>query len=138
MKGRAGCHFSFSGLKTAVRLAVESLPGGRPAPTDVADLAAGFQQAVADSLVDRTGNAIALFRDRHPAADTLVVAGGVAANRLLRDSLESLATANAMRLVAPPPGLCTDNGAMIAWAGLERLRLGQSDPLDFQLSLIHI
>jgi len=131
MKGRAGCHFSFSGLKTAVRHAVEGLPGGRPTPTDAADLAAAFQEAVADSLMDRTGNAIALFRDRHPSADALVVAGGVAANRRLRDGLETLAALHGMRLVAPPPGLCTDNGAMIAWAGLERLRLGQSDALDF-------
>lgn len=131
MKGREGCHFSFSGLKTAVRQAVESLPGGRPTATDVADLAAGFQQAVADSLADRTANAIGLFRERYPSADTLVVAGGVAANTLLRGSLETLASANGMRLVAPPPALCTDNGAMIAWAGLERLRLGQTDTLDF-------
>ena len=131
MKGREGCHFSFSGLKTAVRYAVEGLPGGHPTAIDVADLAAGFQQAVADSLVDRTGNAIELFRERYPSADTLVVAGGVAANILLRGSLESLATANGMRLVAPPPALCTDNGAMIAWAALERLRLGLTDPLDF-------
>ncbi len=131
MKGRDGCHFSFSGLKTAVRHAVEKLPGGRPTATDIADLAAAFQQAVADSLIDRTGNAIALFRDRHPAADCLVVAGGVAANSLLRGCLDSLAQAHGMRLVAPPPALCTDNGAMIAWAGLERLRLGLTDGLDF-------
>ena len=131
MKGRVGCHFSFSGLKTAVRHAVEGLPGGQPTPGDAADLAAAFQEAVADSLMDRTGNAIALFHDRYPSADTLVVAGGVAANRRLRDGLETLAAVHGMRLVAPPPGLCTDNGAMIAWAGLERLRLGQSDALDF-------
>ncbi len=84
-----------------------------------------------DVLADRTGHAIERFRARHPAARTLVVAGGVAANRSLRARLAAVAAAQAMTLVAPPPALCTDNAAMIAWAGIERLRLGLVDGLDF-------
>jgi N6-L-threonylcarbamoyladenine synthase len=133
MKGRPGCDLSFSGLKTAVRQAVDRLaPHGEAlAPQDIADLAAGLQAAIGDTLVDRTANAIALFRARHPAGTTLVVAGGVAANAALRDRLATLATARGMAFVAPPLALCTDNAAMIAWAGLERLRLRLTDDLDF-------
>jgi N6-L-threonylcarbamoyladenine synthase len=129
MIGRPGCDFSFSGLKTAVRLAAETLtPGDVQA---VADLAAAFQTAVAASLADRTKRAIVLFRERYPAGDTLVVAGGVAANGAIRQALDKTARQGGLRLVAPPPALCTDNGAMVAWAGIERLRLGLTDPLDF-------
>jgi N6-L-threonylcarbamoyladenine synthase len=131
LRGRPGADFSFSGLKTAVRLAAESLPPGAFAPSDLADLAAAFQAAVGDVLADRTAHAIALFRARHPAARTLVVAGGVAANAALRARLGEVAASHDMRLVAPPPRLCTDNAAMIAWAGIERLRLGLTDGLDF-------
>jgi N6-L-threonylcarbamoyladenine synthase len=131
LRGRPGADFSFSGLKTAVRLAAEGLPPGAFAPGDLADLAASFQAAVGDVLADRTAHAIALFRARHPAARTLVVAGGVAANAALRARLSEAAAAHDMRLVAPPPRLCTDNAAMIAWAGIERLRLGLIDGLDF-------
>ena len=80
---------------------------------------------------DRTARAITAFRERHPAGQTLVVAGGVAANLALRSRLEALAAARGLDFVAPPVALCTDNAAMIAWAGLERLRLGLVDPLDF-------
>jgi N6-L-threonylcarbamoyladenine synthase len=125
MRGRPHCHFSFSGLKTAVVHAVDALPPGRLAGTDVADLCASFQAAAADVLVDRT--AVALKAER-PAV--LVVAGGVAANGVLRRCLSALAAAEGVRLVVPPPALCTDNGVMIAWAGLERLRLGLVDGLD--------
>jgi N6-L-threonylcarbamoyladenine synthase len=133
MKGRPGCDFSFSGLKTAVRLAVASLSeGGRAlTPGDVADLAAAAQAAIGDSLVDRTVNAVALFRARHPAGATLVVAGGVAANEALRARLAVLAASEGLAFVAPPLALCTDNAAMVAWAGLERLRLGLVDDLAF-------
>jgi N6-L-threonylcarbamoyladenine synthase len=130
MKGRPGCDFSFSGLKTAVRHAVAALPAPL-SPADVADLAAAAQAAIGDSLADRTERAIALFRERHPAGTTLVVAGGVAANRALRDRLSALAARAGLGFVAPPASLCTDNAAMVAWAGLERLRLGLADPLDF-------
>ncbi|HTR83336.1 MAG TPA: tRNA (adenosine(37)-N6)-threonylcarbamoyltransferase complex transferase subunit TsaD [Reyranella sp.] len=118
---KPGCDFSFSGLKTAVRQAVEKLP--KDDPKAIADLCASFQRTVGDVLADRCANALAIAR-----SDTLVVAGGVAANVYLRGRLESLGP----KLVAPPIKLCTDNGAMIAWAGLEHLRLGQSDSLDFR------
>jgi N6-L-threonylcarbamoyladenine synthase len=134
LKGRPGCDFSFAGLKTAVRLAVLDAigpAGGVLAAHNVADIAASFQAAVTDSLVDRTANAIAAFRERHPQGDTLVVAGGVAANRAVRAELAALAERSGMRLIAPPPRLCTDNAAMIAWAGIERLKLGLTDALDF-------
>ena len=128
--GSKDCHFSFSGLKTAMRRAIANLP--QPlTKTDSADLAASFQAAVADVLVDRCGRAIEIFRDLYPAGDTLVVAGGVAANRALRNRLEALGLERGLRLVAPPQNLCTDNAAMIAWAGIERLRLKLSDGLDF-------
>jgi N6-L-threonylcarbamoyladenine synthase len=104
---------------------------GRPAPRDVAHLAAALQAAIGDSLIDRTANAVALFRARHPEGKSLVVAGGVAANTALRRRLADLAERHRLDFIAPPPALCTDNGAMIAWAGLERLRLGLTDALDF-------
>jgi N6-L-threonylcarbamoyladenine synthase len=133
MRGRPGCDFSFSGLKTALRQAASARAGreGRLALQDVADLAAALQAAIADALIDRTTNAAALFRARWPEGRALVVAGGVAANAVLRRRLGELAKAHQLEFVAPPPWLCTDNGAMIAWAGLERLKLGLTDGLDF-------
>ena len=131
MKGRQGCAFSFSGLKTAVRQRIARLPAGELAAQDIADLAASFQDAVGDVLTDRAANAIETFRARHPDAATLVVAGGVAANDYLRKRLDGLAGCEGFRLVAPPVELCTDNGVIVAWAGIERLRLGLTDPLDF-------
>jgi N6-L-threonylcarbamoyladenine synthase len=122
---KPGCDFSFSGLKTAVRQTVEKLPAGDAKA--IADLCASFQRTVGDVLADRCANAMALA-----PASTLVVAGGVAANLYLRGRLETLAAQHGARLVAPPVKLCTDNGAMIAWAGLERLRLGRTDSLDFR------
>ncbi len=131
MAGRPGSDFSFSGLKTAVRHAIEALPAGPLGEDDVADMCASFQDAVGDVLADRCGHAMATFRAGWPDGDTLVVAGGVAANREVRRRLEDLCRRNAMRFVAPPQLLCTDNAAMIAWAGLERLALGDVDGLDF-------
>jgi len=131
MAGRPGSDFSFSGLKTAVRHAIEALPAGPLGDDDVADMCASFQDAVGDVLVDRCGHAMATFRAGWPGGDTLVVAGGVAANREVRRRLEDLCRRNGMRFVAPPLALCTDNAAMIAWAGLERLALGDVDGLDF-------
>jgi N6-L-threonylcarbamoyladenine synthase len=119
---KPGCDFSFSGLKTAVRLAVEKLPDDAAARKD---LCASFQRTVGDVFADRCGNALAA----HPSS-TLVVAGGVAANLYLRGRLEAVAAQHGARLVAPPVKLCTDNGAMIAWAGVERLRLGNIDTLE--------
>lgn len=131
MKGKPGCDFSFSGLKTAVRRQVELLGDGMD-ETAVRDLAASFQQAVADSLVDRTKRAVAIARETHPGITHLVVAGGVAANRAIGEALAALCDNEGLVLNQPPPALCTDNGAMIAWAGLERFRLGLTDPLDFK------
>ena len=131
LSGRPGADFSFSGLKTAVRHAIHALPPGPIAGRDVADLCAAFQLAVAETLADRCANAIEMFRARHPAGDTLVVAGGVAANRFLRAHLGACARGHGLHLAAPPQRLCTDNGAMIAWAGIERLRVGLTDSLDF-------
>ena len=128
--GRAGCDFSFSGLKTAVARIVAGFPAGALPQQAAADIAASFQRAVADVLADRAVNAIAMFRTGHPAGRLLVVAGGVAANAALRAALDRAATAHGFRLVAPPPRLCTDNAVMVAWAAIERLRLGLSDPLD--------
>jgi len=131
MKGRAGCDFSFSGLKTAVRHAIEALPSGPVTARDASDLCAAFQQAVAETIADRASNAMDAFAERHGAGGALVVAGGVAANSHLRGALGALADDRGFRFVAPPLRLCTDNGAMIAWAGIERLLLGFSDGLDF-------
>ena len=129
MRGKPGCDFSFSGLKTALAQTVAK--AGVLDAQAVADLAAAFQETVAATLAERTANAVEMFRARHAAGDTLVVAGGVAANGAIRARLSRLAEENQMRLVAPPPKLCTDNAAMIAWAGVERLRLGLTDGMDF-------
>lgn len=131
MIGRSGCDFSFSGLKTAVRRRVEEL-GDRQDDRARADLAAGFQVAVAASVVDRSRRAIELFESDHGTGRPFVVAGGVAANGVLRAALHELAAAHAMPFIAPPLALCTDNAAMIAWAGHERLALGLVDELDFR------
>jgi tRNA N6-adenosine threonylcarbamoyltransferase len=128
LKGREGCDFSFSGLKTAIRERV--LAADAADPRTIADLAAAIELAICDTLVDRTAIALRRFRAEHPQGTTLVAAGGVAANSRLRARLAALAGDSGLAFVAPPPVLCTDNGAMIAWAGIERLRLGYSDPLD--------
>ncbi len=118
--GSAEPHFSFAGLKSAVLRARDA---GLYRPEDIA---ASFQAAVVDCLVDRTRRAL----DRADGATALVVAGGVAANASIRAALESLAAAHGLPFVAPPGWLCTDNAAMIAWAGQERFALGLTDGLD--------
>ncbi|MBL8670542.1 MAG: tRNA (adenosine(37)-N6)-threonylcarbamoyltransferase complex transferase subunit TsaD [Alphaproteobacteria bacterium] len=132
MLGRPGCDFSFSGLKTAVRQAATALAAaGAGGERDVADLCASFQAAVAAVLADRARHAMRAFERLHEESTrTFVVAGGVAANAMLRASLEAAAASEGFAMAAPPPWLCTDNGAMIAWAGAERLRLGLVDSLD--------
>jgi N6-L-threonylcarbamoyladenine synthase len=131
MKGRPGCDFSFSGLKTAVRQITSA--SGPLDPRDQADLAASVELAICEAVTDRTANAVAWFRRKYPTGNSLVVGGGVAANKRLRSRLTSLADDTGLRFVAPPPALCTDNGAIIAWAGIERLRLGLVDGLDAPL-----
>ncbi|TCQ11295.1 O-sialoglycoprotein endopeptidase [Sphingomonas sp. PP-CC-3A-396] len=118
LKGTAEPHFSFAGLKSAVARVV-----GQYSPED---LAASFQAAVVDCLIDRTTKAL---RTSH-GATALVVAGGVAANTAVRSALQTLASAHGLRFVAPPLWLCTDNAAMIGWAGAERFAAGLTDPLD--------
>ena len=127
MLGRPEPNFSLSGLKTALRLEAE-----RIAPlsgTDVADLCACFQAAIVDVVVDRTRVALRAANEAVGRPTALVVAGGVAANQTLRRALKRLAAEAGLRLIAPPLALCGDNGAMIAWAGLERLRLDLVDDI---------
>jgi N6-L-threonylcarbamoyladenine synthase len=131
MKGREGADFSFAGLKTAVRQAIAQLPGGRASTADTSDLCRDFQDAVSEIVADRTRHALQRFRKEWPAGRALVVAGGVAANAALRAVLAGAASEAGLDFVAPPLRYCTDNAAMIAWAGIERLALGQRDRLDF-------
>ena len=138
MLGRAEPHFSFAGLKTAVRRQAQAL--APLSDRDIADLCAEFQAAVCESLADRVRRAMAIVDARwgldpvklDPGNRHLVIAGGVAANREIHKALTEAATARGYRLHVPPPQLCTDNGAMIAWAGAERLALGLTDGLDFE------
>jgi len=128
MLGRPGCDFSFSGLKTALRERVIALGGiGRLGEADRDALALALQEAIAASLADRTARALARAQGEGAAPTALVVAGGVAANRRIRASLAEVARSAGLPMVAPPASLCTDNAAMIAWAGIERLRAGAGD-----------
>ena len=129
--GRAGCDFSFSGLKTAVAQEVARHGAGALPMQVAADIAASFQRAVAEVLADRASHAMAMMRQRAPDARVLVVAGGVAANGAIRTALAEVAATQDFQLVAPPVRLCTDNAVMVAWTGIERLRLGLADSLDF-------
>jgi N6-L-threonylcarbamoyladenine synthase len=127
---RENMDFSFSGLKTSARYLIDEI--GEPSETDKLDLAASFQAAIVDSLVDRTRRAIARFTLEHGGDGRLVVAGGVAANKAIRAALNDLCRSSSMTLITPPPSLCTDNAAMIAWAGIERFALGQQDDLGVE------
>ena len=122
--------FSFSGLKTAVRLQAEAL--APLSDQDVADIAASFQAAVAEIVAVRAAQALERFRIELPdATPQLVVAGGVAANQAIGAALRAVAGDAGASLIVPPIALCTDNGAMVAWAGAERFALGAVDGLDF-------
>ncbi|MCF8473417.1 MAG: tRNA (adenosine(37)-N6)-threonylcarbamoyltransferase complex transferase subunit TsaD [Emcibacter sp.] len=130
LKGKVGCNFSFSGLKTAVRREVEKI-GDSISQQDMYDLAASFQEAVCDSILDRVDRGMDYYLEHYPSVPHIfVVAGGVAANSALKSSLSQLCNEKGFSLMAPPMGLCTDNGAMIAWVGVERLQLGLVDSLD--------
>ncbi len=128
---RPGCDMSFSGLKTALLRARNACMTDQNGlrQQDRADLCAGFQAAVSDVLVEKSRRAIALYMERDPAEPTLAVAGGVAANGVIRVGLDALCRESGVRFTAPPLALCTDNAAMIAWAGIERARLGQFDDM---------
>ncbi len=131
---RPDCDMSFSGLKTALLRTRDALvvEHGGLRPVDRADLCASFQSAVSDVLGAKTRRALRLYLDQSPANPALAVAGGVAANQQLRAALETVCAEAGVAFVAPPLNLCTDNAAMIAWAGLERFRHGHRD--DFTLS----
>lgn len=130
---RPGCDMSFSGLKTAVLRARDTLIAqhGGLHEADRADLCASFQAAVADVMAEKTRRALQIYLEAGPAAPVLAVAGGVAANKALRAALAEVADAADVQFLAPPLALCTDNAAMIAWAGIEQLRFGRAAAQDF-------
>ena len=128
MLGRADANFSLSGLKTAVRNEVSLLTPLEP--RDIRDLCASFQAAVLESTADRLSVGLRLFHERFGPPRALVAAGGVAANQAIRAALQDVAARAQTTLIIPPPALCTDNGAMIAWAGAERLAMGLTDAMD--------
>lgn len=129
---RPGCDLSFSGLKTALLRARDGIIAARGGLTlqDRADLCAAFQSAVTDILTEKSRRALLRYLELAPATPSFAVAGGVAANGPIRAALSGLAAARGTAFVAPPLALCTDNAAMIAYAAIMRLRLGQSDGLD--------
>jgi N6-L-threonylcarbamoyladenine synthase len=121
---KPGCDFSFSGIKTAVRTLVSKYEA--PYSDEfINNVCASFQSAVVDCIIDRLGNALQDDRVIKAAPKTLVVAGGVAKNTAIRSAMEQMAAENGMRFAAPPLNLCMDNGAMIAWAGLESYLAGR-------------
>lgn len=128
LHGRPGCDFSFAGLKTAMRQTVDALPAGPIDPETMADLCAALQTTIGDILCDRVGHALPAATSA--GAKHFVLAGGVAANTYLRTKLQETVGAAGLTLVAPPVKLCTDNGVMIAWAGVEHLSRGQTSQLD--------
>lgn len=135
MIGRKNCDFSFSGLKTAVRNHVETVAAAQNQDNilpraEMAMLASAFQEAVQKMLINRLEYALSQYCPQNLKLNALVVAGGVAANKSIRTALEDLTAKHHLRFIAPPLPLCTDNGAMIAWAGLERLLLGDKAPLS--------
>ncbi len=129
---RPGCDLSFSGLKTALLRARDGVVAERGGLTraDRADLCAGFQVAVADILAEKSRRALSEYLLLAPEVPVFAVAGGVAANAAIRGRLQPVCATAGVRFVAPPLALCTDNAAMIAWAGIERFRLGLTDGLD--------
>ncbi len=135
LHGRDGCDLSFSGLKTAVRLKAEEIKNARNgtlSEQDKADICASFQNTATASVIQKAQSAIESFKKQHPHGSHFVLAGGVAANQYIRGQLEILLEQYSMKMTAPPIKLCTDNAAMIAWAGIERLKLGLVDGLDFE------
>lgn len=132
------CNMSFSGLKTAVRKVIESFSEDGKIEhcilekNEIADICASFQEALGDCLIKKLEKAIKYFKEKYPEGNELVVSGGVAANSYIRKRMQELSDKNGMVFQAPPMRLCTDNGVMIAWAGLERFRKGMVNDLDFK------
>jgi len=129
LKGQAGCSFSFSGLKTAARKVI--LENEAKSPRFQADFCASLQKTIGDILEDRCQHAITMALEKKPEIKDLVLAGGVAANQYFCERLTSLVRERGISLITPPVSLCTDNGAMVAWAGLERLQKGLVGSLAF-------
>ena len=127
--GRPDCNFSLSGLKTAVRYKINQLCN--ISSQDKADISASFQKAVCDVIVDRCANAIDKCQLDLRKSLSFVAAGGVAANKSIRTALQTLSHQKGIQFIAPPISLCTDNAAMIAWAGVERFNKGDFDGFDF-------
>lgn len=130
MHRRPDCNFSFAGLKTSVRVAIDKLGGDEQVQTDqslMADIAASFQETAVRHLEQRVTRAMQLCDDRGTGVNTLVVSGGVAANAVIRTRLESVCATQGWSCSIPPMNLCTDNGVMVAWAAVERLRRGIAD-----------
>lgn len=121
---KPGCDFSFSGIKTAARMLLDKTPQSDINEEFINDFCASFQQSVVDCITNRLTNALKDVRVRKAAPKTMVVAGGVAKNSAIRAAMEELAKQSNMLFAAPPMNLCTDNGAMIAWAGIENYRVG--------------
>jgi len=119
-----GCDFSFSGIKTAARVFLDKTPESKRDDAFINDFCASFQASVVDCIINRLTHAFANKRVRDASPKTLVVAGGVAKNSAIRVAMEQLAHKHGVVFAAPPMNLCTDNGAMIAWAGLENYRIG--------------
>ncbi len=130
MLGRPGADFSLSGLKTAVRQELLRL-GEDPSDEDKRDLAASFQAAVVDVIVDRVRSALRMLAEEGDRPQALVIGGGVGANGAIRRALTRFCAETGLRFVSPMPELCSDNGAMIAWAGLEHFKLGLTSDLNF-------
>jgi N6-L-threonylcarbamoyladenine synthase len=122
--------FSFSGLKSAVKRYVDG--AAQLSEQNIADVCATFQRVVADVLCDRVVSAVAHFKVKYPGSPNLVIAGGVAANQYIKKRIEAALEVDEFNVISPPIKLCTDNGIMIAWAGLERFRMNMLDSLDFE------
>ncbi len=128
-----GCNFSFSGLKTAMRQYIEGFPEGFILKENASQLAYSFQVSITDTLMDRCKNALLMAQDLTGEKTTrLAIVGGVAANQFIAETFKEFTKEQGIDLYVPPPVLCTDNGAMIAWAGQEKLALGITDSLDFK------
>jgi N6-L-threonylcarbamoyladenine synthase len=134
MKGKKNLDYSFSGLKTAVRTHIQAMQGDTLSREDIADLSCAFEYAICGTIEDRVKRAMERFCEEttHDKEHSFVIAGGVAANKMIRERLTKLAEQYSMRFCAPPIGLCSDNGAMIAWAGIERFKEGFKDDLSFK------
>ena len=131
LKGRNNCDFSFSGLKTSVRQKAEELSPLNN--KDKADIAASFQFTICQIIEERLKKAIDIFSNYHPYEKNIAIAGGVASNNMIRETLKNIAIDNNFKLFIPPPALCTDNGAMIAWAGIEHRLLGHKTDYSFDV-----